>query len=779
MFLIIAWQSYYNILLKAAKNIKGIDIKIYSAMALEKDEEKLNSALRDIENAKLIFLYRSNETVWEYIEEKIKQGVDAKIICLSHDPSYWLLSNVDKETIAKAYNYLVINGEKNVTNMLKYLLRKCLSFPVEYEEPEKIPWEGIYHPDSKRIFLSIDDYLRWYKPKDAPFVGILFSRHYLINENLELEDLIIRGLEKRGINVIPAFSYSLKDDSLGTKGNDEVVKEFFIDKDGKPRIDAFIKLTSFFLGQKKGSDLQGKDVAEGGVELLKRLSVPCFSPISSYYKTIDEWESEKEGLNQDIGWSIAMPEFEGIIEPILVAAQIQGSDDTRKKTPINDRVEKFLERVIRWIELRRIPPEKRKVAFILHNNPCASVEATVGAGAHLDTLESVARILKRMKEVGYKVRVPEDGKALIKEIMDKKAISEFRWTTVDEIVEKGGAIAFVEKEKYLEWFDELPDKAKKRVIDAWGRPPGEWKDGIPPAMLYDGKIVITGISYGNAICCVQPKRGCAGARCDGQVCKILHDPDVPPPHQYIATYKWISREFGAHVIIHVGTHGSLEFLPGKGTGLSSSCFPDICIDTIPHLYIYNSDNPPEGTIAKRRSYAVLVDHMQTVMTGSGLYEDLEELDRLVSEYEQVKVKDRAKAHALEHIIMDTIKKTNLDKGIKNIDSMSFDEIVREIHGRLSRIRNTQIQDGMHIFGEVPKGERKVDLIYSILRYDTGDGPSIRREVAKMLGYDLAELISNQERIDEKEKKSYGEILERIDMMCKEIIKQVLMEGRDA
>ena len=174
-------------------------------------------------------------------------------------------------------------------------------------------------------------------------------------------------------------------------------------------------------------------------------------------------------------------------------------------------------------------------------------------------------------------------------------------------------------------------------------------------MVYDGKILVTGLRFGNAVVCVQPKRGCAGARCDGQVCKILHDPSVPPPHQYIATYKWLSREFGADAVVHVGTHGNLEFLPGKATGLSSGCLPDVAIDTMPNLYIYNADNPPEGTIAKRRSNAVLVDHMQTVMVQGELYGDLDELERLLAEYARYRQVEPAKAHTISHMIMDRVK----------------------------------------------------------------------------------------------------------------------------
>lgn len=223
-----------------------------------------------------------------------------------------------------------------------------------------------------------------------------------------------------------------------------------------------------------------------------------------------------------------------------------------------------------------------------------------------------------MKNAGYQLTdIPEDGKELIATIMDRKAISDFRWTTVGEIVKKGGVLYRLKKEEYLPWFRELPEKTQAEMIKTWGQPIGEEIDGVPPAMVYEDTICITGVSYGNALVCVQPKRGCAGSRCDGTVCKILHDPHCPPTHQYFATYRYFERIYKADVIIHVGTHGNLEFLPGKGTGLSDGCFPDICIGTMPNLYIYNADNPPEGTIAKRRALATIVDHMQAVYIPGG------------------------------------------------------------------------------------------------------------------------------------------------------------------
>lgn len=202
----------------------------------------------------------------------------------------------------------------------------------------------------------------------------------------------------------------------------------------------------------------------------------------------------------------------------------------------------------------------------------------------------------------------------------------------------------MDNELYLSDFSILTEEARQKMIQTWGFPPGD-------AMTANGKILITGLSFGNAIVAVQPKRGCFGARCDGAVCKILHDPECPPTHQYLATYYYFTSIFGADAIIHVGTHGNMEFLPGKGTALSGDCFPGIAAGTTPLLYIYNTGNPAEGVIAKRRVYATLVGHMQTVLTSGSLYEQYAELDGLLTEYETTR-HDPARCHALQHMILD-------------------------------------------------------------------------------------------------------------------------------
>lgn len=225
------------------------------------------------------------------------------------------------------------------------------------------------------------------------------------------------------------------------------------------------------------------------------------------------------------------------------------------------------------------------------------------------------------------------------------------------------------------------------------------------------------------------------------------------------------------MVVHVGTHGSLEFLPGKGLGLSQECFPDIAAGTVPYLYIYNADNPPEGTLAKRRSYATLVDHLQTVMTGSGLYEGLEELDSLLTQYETAK-NDPARGHALQHLIIDAIKNNNLDRDMHLSHDLPLAEVVSRAHEALSKIRNTQIPSGMHIFGEVPSGERRLELINSIIRFDDGDN-SARRVIAEILGYDLSGLLSGQHQFSAADGASCGAILERLDAVTKEVIRAAL------
>lgn len=752
--LAIMWSSYLSLLRESASKL-NVELEAYSNKQITQDADSLTFILPKMKEVDLILLYRTHDAFWDDVERELKNlHKKQPVIVVGGDPSYWALSTVNREVVLTVYRYILFNGSENFTNMLLYLKNVLFRENVSYQEPQEVEWQGIYHPSIGVVFQDTQEYLTsytryWterYQGTTPPYLysGILYSRSSWVTGNMDVERLLIDSLEERGIGVIPVFFYPLKDEGLRNMSGVEVVEKFFV-KDNNLIVNGIVKLTMFFLANTRG-EIKESD-APGGVSLLSRLNIPLFCPVISYYKDREEWLHDPQGLGSQVAWSMAMPEFEGVIEPLIIGATTKAATADEAYEPIVERVNHFADRVARWLRLSKKSNSDKRIAFILHNNPCASVEATVGSGAHLDTLESVVEILKKMKEVGYSVDPPESGKELIDTIMMRKAISEFRWTTVEEIVDKGGVLAYVDKEKYLEWFNEFPEKTQKRMIEAWGNPPGEPKDGIPAAMVYDGKIIVTGVQYGNAVICVQPKRGCAGARCDGQVCKILHDPDVPPPHQYVATYKWLSREFGVDAIVHVGTHGNLEFLPGKATGLSSSCFPDIGIDSMPHLYIYNADNPPEGAIAKRRSYATLVDHMQTVMVQGELYGDLEEIERLLDSYEKYRSIEPAKAHTLSHLIIDKAKGLN----ISDITHENFDEKVKELHERLSLFKNTYIPKGMHIFGRIPQGDSLSDFIYAVVRYENTP-ESLRGIVSK--------IISQQEGL------SGDNLKERVDVVAR-------------
>jgi cobaltochelatase CobN len=779
----IAWKSHLPLLLRAAKSLDWLELKVYASTRLADDPLILEEAVGELKCADLAFFYRSTEGFWEVLEKEVACSLKAPVVCIGHDPSLWTLSSVELETAARCYDYFTMGGEENYIGMLRFLGAKALGLEIAYDPPKQVPWEGFYHPRATVThFDALDDYLVWYRPDHRPWVGVLMTRHYWASDNLAVEEAVIESLEAQGLNVIPVFSYSIRDQGLGTRSSGQVVRDVFFDADGVCRIDALVKLQPFFLESNAGQqDMSDGRHATPGVELMKELDVPVFGPITSYYKTIEEWAADDQGIGAGIAWSVALPEFEGVIEPLIVGGS-SNSKDTRsgetveERQAIAERCRRLALRVAQWVRLRRTPVDQRKVAFVLHNNPCASVEATVGVGAHLDTLESVAGILARMKAAGYLVEVPADGKELIDTIMERKAISEFRWTTVDEIVSKGGALGRVCLDDYLEWWRTFPEKTRQRISGAWGDPPGQEVNGIPPAMVYEDTILVTGVDYGNAVVCVQPKRGCAGPKCDGRVCKILHDPDVPPPHQYLATYRYLEDTFGAHVVVHVGTHGNLEFLPGKGVGLSESCLPDLAIHTLPHLYIYNADNPPEGTIAKRRSCATLVDHMQTVMQQGGLYEGLEALDRLLGEYQQAKITDRGRAHTLEHMIIEAIEKTDLAKEIRFKPEDPIEETLRKTHEALSRIRNTQIQDGMHVFGRIPQGEQRIDFINTILRFDAGEKISLRKMICQAMGLGLLDLLKDQGLVNEGWGVSHGQLLEQIDRLGRKTVEAVLASG---
>lgn len=749
--------------MKEAVKKEGDTCKVFTGNTDNTGLIKKGEIVTALQNATIIFVETGVSGFGSDLEHMILERAQSiPVVFLGPQKplcEYPVLSETAQEQCNRYFSY---GGKENLQNLIRYVKKTSFGTNNEIAPPSKIPRQGIYHPDAPNVFENSDEYRRWYKKKGADSIGLLIDQTLWANQDLAVEDSLIKCLESHEINVIPVFTDALISDELGSIGLTKCIRSFFLDQ-GRPRIAGIINLLSVIADPFDPVDEQ-REPFRMCTELIKEMNIPVFQPIISYYQSLEEWRALK-GLVEDVPWAVSLPEYDGVIEPVIIGSTFEKPGSDGKRIPLPDRCERVAGRIKRWIRLKNTPKSMRKVVFMLNNSPCHSVEATVGSASHMNGLQSMVNLLNRLKEEGYTVEgIPTDGQALIREILDRRAISEFRWTTVQDIVAKGGALAQIPVDEYNKWYDTLDPVFREKVNSIWGVPPGE-------GMVLDGKLLITGVKFGNVLVCCQPKRGCYGPKCDGKVCKILHDPMCPPPHQYLATYHYLEEVYNADVLIHLGTHGSLELTPGNGVGMSRACSPDVAIGDIPYLYIYNANNPPEGALSKRRTYATLVDHMISVMDQSELYEKLEDLDELLREYETL-TDNPARKKALEDLIRNSIHEINFEKDLHLSATDSFDTLKGKAHEILSKIRNTQIVRDVHIFGEIPQGSKRVDFINNIIRFDIGD-QCIRRVIAEIEGMDFDDLFSNQDKFSKTFKKSYGEIIEGLDVQAKSFIQATL------
>jgi cobaltochelatase CobN len=677
-------------------------------------------------------------------------------------PEVAAMGTLPADSIERAVNYHIFGGKENIEQFFCWLGELASKVPAETSRlPQELPWAGIYHPRAGRHYTDPEEYLAWYKRRE-PLVGMLFPRTFWVEENLAAFDAIINEIESRGAGVIPVFS----DGWFGRVRNDDVIRQFFM-HDNQAGIEALVAYSAFFL---KSRQKQAAIERESATDVLKQLNVPIFKMIHAARQTEAQWRADPQGLNlPQVIISITLPEFDGLIEPILVGGS-EGTGDYAPAEPFPGQVPYLVDRMMQWIALRHKANAEKKVAFVLLNSPCKSVEATVGTAFGLDSLESMARIMQQMQAAGYRLDwVPENGRELIDEIMGRKALPDFRWTTIDEIVSKGGAADFVPLETYRQWFAAMPPDACEKVAAAWGDPDATRQlEGVQKLSfgLHEGKIVISGIKSGNVFIGVQPKRGCAGSRCDGEVCKILHDPEVPPPHQWLAWHQWLENDFGADVVVHVGTHGVLELLPGKTTALTESCFSRISLGKAPHLYIYNLTNPMEAVVAKRRSNAVITDHMPPVLATMRLSDELADLEELLEDYQKAaQLKEKARAATLLTQIEEKARAARLLP-----DDMAADPEV--LHEKLTLLRESQFRDGLHIFGQAPEGEALAELLNTVLKLDQPDCPALRRALADHFGWDYDAMHHAPEQTAPTGATN-GKLLDDLDRLGRDMLLQII------
>ena len=605
----------------------------------------------------------------------------------------------DARNYIRIVRYWANGGYENYKNMFLFICKiKGANVKVKIKDPIEYPETGLYHPD----------YGYNYKPQidpNKPNVGIIFyGGMHLESCESTLKEIINR----LDANVIPVYSDGII--------NLKAMREYFKGKD----LNAIISLLWFRLN---GGPLGGDP--KPTIELLKEMKAKLFCPAMMIMQEIRDWERSDKGLNilQTIT-TVEMPEMDGGVEPIPIC----GVEDCNV-VPIMDRVDKFVDRVNRWINLKKKANADKKIAIVIYNYPPG--EENLGSAAYIDTFASVERIIERLEKEGYNVE-----KTKIKDLFVEKKLFNPKLYTPEKI-----ECPRMSVDEYLKYFNVLPEECKKEVIQYWGESPGN--------IMVDNKgILIPGVSLGNVFIGVQPSRPPLD---NEDINSAIHDPTKPPHHQYIAFYKWIENVFKADCIIHLGTHGLAEFMKGKGIGLSSKCFPDILIGTMPHLYVYHVINTSEATIAKRRLYGTLISYNSPLYTTSELYDEYARLEELLDEYREALIKDKPRAKVAKKKALEIAEKLNLGN---NLD---------EIEAKLYEYRRSIIPKGLHIVGEKYSLEDLEDFVTIMARYNRGEIKSLNRLIAEKKGLKYEGLTPKE--------------LKEIDEEAKEIVKRFLKGER--
>ena len=640
------------------------------------------------------------------------------------DAELTALSTAPSGVVAEAFEYLRCGGISNIANLLRFVADTLLMEGYGFEPPSPLPELGVYHPHLAEG-SSLEGLLALHE-LERPTVGVVFYRTHLLGGNTAFVDALVEALERAGANALPVYCYSLRADAQRRVPALEVLKG---------RVDCLVT-TVLASGGSNAADAQSGDGPEGWLEwevpALEDLGVPVVQGICAT-SSRGEWLESDAGLSPlDTAWQVAIPEFDGRIVSVPFSFKERVDDDSPVGAPLTlyradpGRTERLAGLAARFARLGRTPNGTKKVALLLSNYP--TKHSRVGNAVGLDTPASAVRLLREMKGVGYAVDgAPEEGDALIHALIDAGG-HDLEFLTEEQL---NGAVGRLDARRYAEWFALLPEELRAAVEEHWGPPPGElYVDG--------GEIVVAGLRFGNVFIGIQPPRGFGE-----NPIAVYHDPDLPPTHHYLAAYWWIIDRFGADAIVHLGKHGTLEWLPGKSLGLSSSCAPDAALKDVPLFYPFVVNDPGEGTQAKRRAHAAIVDHLIPPMTRAETYDDLARLEQLLDEYYQVETLDPSKLPALRARIWETLRDAELhrDLGVEE-QPEEFGDFLNHVDGYLCEIKDLPVRGGLHTLGEAPEGEPLRHLVAQILRLGAGEIPGLRRAVGAAYGLDERTLSEN-------------------------------------
>ncbi len=609
---------------------------------------------------------------------------------IAPDAELMEVSTVPGGVAADAHNYLAAGGPENLRQLHNFLSDTVLLTGNGFEPPIDMPGWGELERDSREL------------PADAPTVAVVYYRAQHLAGNTAYIDALCSAVEDQGARAVPLYCASLR-----------TAEPALLHR--LRQADALVVTVLAAGGTKPATASAGGDDEAWDVGALADLDVPILQGLC-LTSGREQWEANDDGLSPlDVATQVAVPEFDGRIITVPFSFKEFDADGLSSYVPDPERAARVAGIAVRYARLRHIPAAEKRIAIVLSAYP--TKHARIGNAVGLDTPASAIKLLNELRSAGYDLGDPgeipgleqEDGDALIHALIAAGG-QDPDWLSAEQL--EGNPIR-ISADLYAEWFATLPADLREAVNEAWGPAPGELY--VDRSQDPKGEIVIAALRFGNVVLIVQPPRGFG----ENPVA-IYHDPDLPPSHHYLAAYRWIAAKegFGADAMVHLGKHGNLEWLPGKTLGMSASCGTDAALGDLPLIYPFLVNDPGEGTQAKRRAHATLVDHLIPPMARAETYGDISRLEQLLDEHSNISALDPAKLPAIRQQIWTLMRAAKMDHDLglaERPEEDVFDDMLLHVDGWLCEIKDVQIRDGLHVLGQAPEGEAEVDLVLAMLR----------------------------------------------------------------
>jgi cobaltochelatase CobN len=660
---------------------------------------------RVVARAKLVVLrLLGGRSYWSYGLEQVaavwrEQGIPLAVLPGDDqpDPELAVWCTLPPEACHRLWQYGTHGGIGNARALLAYAAT-LLGRDEPWTEPAPLLRAGIYWPGGDLPDL---DSLRQAWKAGRPVAGIPFYRALFQAADLGVIDALVQALDRAGLNALPIYVTSLKDPAVAS------LVAALLDEAGAGIV---LNATGFAISKPgSGTPLEGED------RVVLQLVLAAGSEAA--------WREGTAGLGaRDLAMNVVLPEIDGRVLARAIAFKARQRFDERSEVeligyrPLPDRIDWTAALAAAWMRLRAKPAEKRRVAVILANYP--NRDGRIANGVGLDTPKSADRLLKALEMAGYGTdALPEDGRALVDKLLSG---------VTNDLTRSAGKTARItlDMKKYNLFFSNLSENLKKKVEERWSAPKND-----PQVFHTAFKLALW--QFGNICVGIQPSRGY-----NIDPATSYHDPDLPPPHHYLAFYAWLRDEFGVDAVVHLGKHGNLEWLPGKALALSADCFPEAVLGPMPNLYPFIVNDPGEGSQAKRRTAAVIIDHLTPPMTRAETYGPLAELEGLVDEYYQAVGVDARRSAYLRGEILAESRRLGLDKDLGLAADTPEDDTLASLDNHLCELKELQIRDGLHVLGRAPKGDQLTDLLIALVRVPRGDGTGADASLLRALAADL-------------------------------------------